>query len=138
MALYINQYSTGVIIMATKKSSRKQTKKTSSTSSSDAAQNQKICAILQYFFPIGLIWWLVDEQMKKNSFVKFHLKQSLVLVVLSVALNIIFTIMPFLMLIGWIVHIAIFVLWILGLINAVNGKEKEVPIVGKFTSYFKF
>ena len=39
----------------------------------------KICAILAWFFPIGLIWYLVDENMKKNKFVGFHVKQSLVL-----------------------------------------------------------
>ena len=121
--------------MVTKKTS---TKKSTTKSASKPIENEKICVILQYFFPIGAIWFFVDEKMKQSSLAKFHLKQSLVLVVLSIAIMILSFIVPFFVLVGWIFNLAILVLWILGLINAVNGVEKELPVVGKFASKFGF
>ena len=50
----------------------------------------------------------------------------------------ILTILPFLWIIGWIFHLALFVLWVIGLVRAIQGEEKEVPIIGKFASHFNF
>jgi len=38
----------------------------------------KACAILAYFF-VGIIWFFVDEKLKKNEFAKFHAKQAMIL-----------------------------------------------------------
>lgn len=107
-------------------------KKQSSKSSSN-----KGCAILSYLL-IGIIWYFVDNKMKKDSFVKFHVKQGLGLLILDIIVCIIAGI-PIL---GWIIapilNIIVLVLLIVGIINAANNKEKELPIIGKYASdWFK-
>ncbi|MCK5025501.1 MAG: DUF4870 domain-containing protein [Nanoarchaeota archaeon] len=100
----------------------------------------KICAILAWFFPIGLIWFFVDENMKKNKFAEFHVKQSLVLAIVAIIINVVGTIIPVL---GWFIilpigNLLVFVFFIIGLIKAIQGEEKELPIIGKFGEKFKF
>ena len=100
----------------------------------------KLCAFLMYLFPIGLIWFLVDEKMKKNAFAKFHLKQSIVLLITAVILNVAGGIIPIL---GWFIILPLgglftFILWIIGIINSLSGNEKKLPIIGKFADKFDF
>ncbi|MEA3515081.1 MAG: DUF4870 domain-containing protein [Nanoarchaeota archaeon] len=100
----------------------------------------KICAILAWFFPIGLIWFFVDENMKKNKFAGFHVKQSLVLAIAAIIINVVGGIIPVL---GWFIilpvgNLIVFVFFIIGLIKAIQGEEKELPIIGKFGEKFKF
>ncbi len=101
-------------------------------------ENGKVCAILAYLL-IGLIWFLADEKMKKNSFVKYHVKQGLVLLIVWVGGDIVLSIIP---VIGWTIlplfGLAMFVLMVIGIINAANGKEKELPIIGQFGKKFTF
>lgn len=99
----------------------------------------KVCAILSYLF-IGIVWYFIDENMKKNTFAKFHVKQSLVLLVVSIILQIVGTIIP---IIGWFLILplaGIFgLVWMLiGVINALNGQTKELPIIGKYSTKFNF
>lgn len=54
---------------------------------------------------------------------KFHLNQALVIML--------FALLSIIPCVGWIWGIVVLVLWILGLISAINGEEKEVPILGK-------
>ena len=121
-----------------KKQSKKAAKKSTKKAAAKESDNSKVCAILQYFFPIGQIWYLVDDEMKNDKRVKFHLKQSLVLVLTSVALNIVFSILPFLYFIAWILQLGLFVLWVIGLINAIKDEEKDVPLIGQLAKHFTF
>ncbi len=101
--------------------------------------NGKVCAILSYLF-IGIIWYFADDTMKKNTFAKFHVKQSLVLLVASVILQAIGTVLP---IIGWFLILPLsgifsLVWMVIGIINAMNGKEKSLPIIGQYSSKFNF
>jgi len=100
---------------------------------------------------IGIIWYFVDEKMKQNSFVKFHVKQGLVLligsIIYSVVLGIVFSVLFVPMMFGLmfglfaILRLLYYVPWIfiiIGIINVVNGNEKELPIIGKYASKFTF
>lgn len=104
-------------------------------------EDSKVCVILMYLiFFVGLIWFLVDEKMKNNNFAKFHLKQLLVIIIASFAVSIVGAIIPF---IGWFVilpigSLIILVLWIFGLIYAIKGEEKHVPLIGKLGDKFTF
>ena len=101
-------------------------------------ENEKVVAILAYFL-IGIIWYFADPNMKNSSLAKFHTKQALNLIVVSIALQIILTVLIITILLMPIVNLVILVLAILGIVNAANGKEKEVPIVGKLADmYLKF
>ncbi len=33
--------------------------------------------------------------------------------------------------IGWIISIALFIFWIMGIVAAASGKQKPIPILGK-------
>ena len=100
----------------------------------------KLCAILAWIFPIGLIWYFVDEKMKKNKFANFHVKQSLVLAILALAIYVVGSIIPVL---GWFIilplgNLLVFILFLIGIISAINGKEKELPVIGKYGKKFTF
>ncbi|TXD83654.1 hypothetical protein ESY86_08760 [Subsaximicrobium wynnwilliamsii] len=98
----------------------------------------KNIAIIAYITVIGLIIAFVMNSDKKNSFASYHIKQSLGLALTGLALGII-GLIPIL---GWLINIlGIFVLlfmWIMGLVNAINGQEKPVPILGTmYLEWFK-
>ncbi|NCO64428.1 MAG: hypothetical protein GW839_00025 [Flavobacteriales bacterium] len=98
----------------------------------------KMIATITYITIIGLIIAFVMNNEKKNAFASYHIKQSLGLALTGLALGVIGMI-PIL---GWIINIfGIFVLlymWIMGLVNAINGQEKAVPILGnKYIEWFK-
>jgi uncharacterized membrane protein len=99
----------------------------------------KACAALSYIL-IGIIWYLVDEKMKKNEFAKFHVKQGLVLLITSIIINVVGSIVPIL---GWFIilplgSLLVLVLWILGIINSLSGNMKELPLIGQFAKKFTF
>ena len=98
----------------------------------------KNIAIIAYITIIGLIIAYVMNNDKKDAFAAYHIKQSLGLAATGLALGIVGMI-PIL---GWIINIlGIFVLlymWVIGLMNAINGNEKTVPFLGeKFKIWFK-
>ncbi len=90
----------------------------------------KSTAIIAYITVIGLIIAFVQNSEKKNTFANFHIRQSLGLMCTGFALGLV-NIIPIL---GWIVSvfgmIVLLILWISGLLNALNGKESPVPILG--------
>ncbi|MFH4965933.1 hypothetical protein V8G69_13105 [Gaetbulibacter sp. M235] len=98
----------------------------------------KNIAIIAYITFIGLIIAFVMNNEKKEPFASYHIKQSFGLALTGLALGAIGMI-PIL---GWIINIVgIFVLlymWIMGLMNAINGKERAVPFLGeKYMEWFK-
>jgi uncharacterized membrane protein len=97
---------------------------------------------------ITIIGWIIAYVNHSNALVKspvatFHLRQSFGLMVIYfgvwiVSMILIFAI-PLLGMLFWLVYIALFVLWIIGLINAVNGEIKPLPVVGEsFQQWFQF
>jgi uncharacterized membrane protein len=99
----------------------------------------KLCSILSYLL-VGIIWWLVDENLKKNSFVKFHVKQSIVLLIFSVILSIVVSIFYFIPIIGMLLSmltsIFLIILVVIGIVHASEGKEYGIPIIGEFAEKF--
>ena len=98
----------------------------------------KTIAIVAYLTVIGLLVALLLNNEKKDLFAKYHIRQSLGLVLTSIALSLI-NVIPIL---GWIVSmVGAFVLlymWVMGLLNAINGREKPVPILGeKYEEWLK-
>ncbi len=93
---------------------------------------------MRYIFIIVDSLFVVSSSDKKNEFAKYHIMLMLGLALTGLALGLIGMI-PVL---GWIINIiGIFVLlymWIMGLVNAVNGQEKPVPILGeKYLEWLK-
>ncbi len=97
----------------------------------------KNIAIIAYLTIIGLIIAFVLNNEKKNDFASFHIRQSLGIMLMMFAVSIV-SYLPY---IGGIIAVAglIFgvILWIMGIMNAVNGNKKPVPVVGeRFSELF--
>lgn len=115
-----------------------QSKETTTNMAMGLTTEGKNIAIIAYITLIGLIIAFVMNSDKKETFPTYHIKQSLGLGLTGLALGVVGMI-PIL---GWIVSfLGLFVmlyLWIMGLINAINGKQKPVPFLGeKYEEWFK-
>jgi len=98
----------------------------------------KTIAIISYLTFIGLIIAFVMNNEKKESFASFHIRQSLGLALFGFSLSFIMIIPILGWIIGFVGFFVLLFLWIVGIINAANGKEKSVPILGeKFKEWFK-
>lgn len=100
------------------------------------ADNGKTTAIVGYITIIGwLIAYFGMHQSKKTSLGSYHLRQTLLLFICAIVFQIIayaITIaMPAIGLIFSILSIGFLVLWIMGLIAAINGEEKPMPLIGE-------
>jgi uncharacterized membrane protein len=69
----------------------------------------------------------------RDEFVKKHMKQGLFLLLCLVLLPYVL-IIP---LLGWVIGgvwaALLLILWIIGLVTAITGREKSLPLVGKLT-----
>lgn len=83
-----------------------------------------IIAYILFFIPL-----LTDA--KHDPFIKYHVKQGLVLFIASFVLMAI-SWLPMVFLFSWILHIGLFVLFIIGIMNAIGGKETPLPLIGQF------
>lgn len=91
-----------------------------------------ILAYIIFFIP------LLTEA-KKDPFVKYHVKQGLVVFIVWIAVGIIGSILPWqLSIIDRLLGLAVFVLMVIGIMNASKGEEKPLPVIGKFGEQFKF
>ncbi|TRX35330.1 DUF4870 domain-containing protein [Flavobacterium sp. ZT3R18] len=107
--------------------------------------DKKTLSIISY---ITIIGWIIayvsyNKLAVKDSLTKFHLKQSLGIAILGIAISIALTIIgmvvPSLASILSLANLGVVVLWILGIINANNEQEIPVPVVGGlFTDKFDF
>lgn len=91
----------------------------------------KTIAIIAYVTIIGLIIAFIMNNNKNNEFAKFHIGQSLRISILAITINILGSFLPSsLAIVGTLLTLGVFVLWILGLVNAINLKETPVPVIG--------
>ncbi|MEK7585574.1 MAG: DUF4870 domain-containing protein [Patescibacteria group bacterium] len=95
--------------------------------------NNKLMAILAYIGPLVIVSYLVA---KDDPFVKFHIKQGLVLLVIEVIVWMLGMGMYGLWPILRLVNLATLVLAIVGIINVTKNQEKELPLVGQFAKHF--
>ena len=84
---------------------------------------------------ITFIGWIVAMCAGDKEGAKFHLNQSLVIWLGFAAVYVANFILIFIPIIGWLAvlaaYIFLFVMWIMGLIAAINQEEKELPLIGK-------
>jgi len=95
-----------------------------------------LMGVLAYIGVLVLVPFLTGAQ--KDPFVKFHVKQGLVLLIAEIAAMAIGT-FPFIgPVFSSLIGLACLVLSIVGIINVVNRQEKELPVVGEWAKMFKF
>lgn len=98
---------------------------------SDVEQNKAV-SILSY---IGILFLVPLLAAPKSPFAQFHARQGMVLFIAEIILWIVFYgltfvtlgLMWFLLWVPWVCA----VIWsIIGIVNVVNGEEKELPLIG--------
>lgn len=93
----------------------------------------KTVAIISYITWIGWIIAYIMHSSNKTSLGAFHLRQSGFIYLASILFSI-FTFVDFgvgiIKLIVGLAQIGLFILWIIGLLGAINGEEKKVPVIG--------
>ena len=102
-------------------------------SNSDATDDKTI-AIVSYLTLIGFIVAVIMHGTKKTRLGAYHLRQSLGLMLTAIAVAFAVAIMAFVPFIGWLAGMAawigLLVLWVMGLLAAINGEQKPVPVLG--------
>lgn len=96
-------------------------------------ENKNAIAVLCY---LGILVIIPLLMAKDDQFVKYHVKQGLVLLIAFILINVV-AIVPILgwlvAMVGWVVGI---VLMVIGIVNVLGGKKKPLPIIGQFGDKF--
>ena len=99
---------------------------TSEYDAQDIEKNKVMAVLAHILFFIPLL------AAKDSKFARFHTNQGLVLFLGGIIASVV-AVIP---VIGWIVApiagLVITVLAVIGIINALNGRAKELPVIGKF------
>ncbi len=107
-----------------------------------ATDNGKTAAIVSY---ITIIRWLIAyfgmHKDKRTDFASYHLRQTLLFAIVSILLGwglgfilgilIVITGITSLAYIATIVQIGLFVVWLIGLLGAIKGEKKPIPLIGE-------
>ena len=109
---------------------------TSEYNPKDIEQN-KVMAVLAY---LGILVLVPIFAAKESKFARFHANQGLILCIIGIILyfavvilmSISMKLAAILSLFMWLIELGILILAIIGIINAVKGRAKELPLVGKY------
>ena len=93
----------------------------------------KIFAFLGVF--LGLIGFLIVLLAKKeNKYAMFYAKQGLVLFIVAVIVSVVAMFLVFIPFLGWftiwVLQLGLLALWIIGIVYAFSGEEKDIPLIG--------
>jgi uncharacterized membrane protein len=100
--------------------------------------NTTLMAILCYIGPLVIIPFLMA---KEQPFVKFHIKQGIVLAAGGLVLYVLsqfymLTYIPLFSTILTLISLGLLILSIVGIMNVVKKKEVDIPLTGQFTKHF--
>jgi uncharacterized membrane protein len=87
---------------------------------------------------LGILVIIPYVSAKEDPFVKFHVKQGLVLAVIEVVIWFIGMSMWQLWSILSLVNLGTIILSVIGIVNVVHGKTEKLPLVGDFAKHFTF
>lgn len=90
---------------------------------------------MSYLGPLVLIPLIVAQD---NSFAKYHAKQGLVLLIIEVIISILQSTLWQFWMLYQIANLGVFILVVIGIINALKGRQEELPLVGHFAKHFSF
>ena len=103
-------------------------------------EKNKFMAILAYF---GILVIIPILAAKESKFVRFHSNQGLILCIAAILYSVCYSILSTIIIsiswrLAWIMSIigllglAFLVWFVIGIINAANGRAKELPLIGKY------
>lgn len=101
----------------------------SETSNNSGEDNIRVVSALAY-----LIFFIPMLTNRDNSFAMFHANQGLNLLITAIVVNTVGWLIP---VIGWFLilplgSLFVLILFIIGIVNALNGKQKKLPLIGGF------
>jgi uncharacterized membrane protein len=109
-------------------------------SGSKSRSSGNLIAIFAYLGIFIIVPFLTGSN--NQPFVKFHIKQGLALIIFDVVGWIVAAIIGWVPLIGGLITslwaITSIILVIVGIINVLQGNEKELPLIGQYARNFKF
>lgn len=91
----------------------------------------KTAAITSYILGIGVFIAMSMNSEDKNSFASFHIRQGLGLTLTFISLGLIISNFDSLM-ISAPMWVFVFVLWSYGMVTAIKGETKPVPLLGAY------
>lgn len=100
--------------------------------------SEKLTAVVAYATIVGTIIAIFMNLERKNGFARFHIRQAFGIFVLFYLLGVLVSYFD-----SWLISTPFFlffaVLWGYGLLNAIQGVAKPIPLVGeKFQEWFTF
>lgn len=97
--------------------------------------DNKTLSIVSYITVIGwLVAFFVGKE-KADNLLKYHLKQALGVVILSIALGIVIQVIAIVLpTLAWIISSVLYIIsigyMVIGVLNAVSEKQKPLPLIG--------
>lgn len=95
----------------------------------DDIENNKVISLFSY---IGILFLVPLLAARESKYAQFHVNQGLVLFLTDIILGVVAAVPV----IGWIVsgagYVFTVVCAVIGIINALQGNAKELPLIGKF------
>jgi len=91
----------------------------------DEYSSSKTVAIIGYVTLVGWLAAIMLYGKHKSSFTTFHLRQSLGLIITGALLALV----P---LIGWLMNVAVFLVWLYAIYHAIQGRKVKVPVLGDY------
>jgi uncharacterized membrane protein len=98
-------------------------------------ENQTLMGVLAYLGPLVIVSYFMA---KEDPFIKFHIKQGIVLLIIEIVIWLLGSMFWSLWMVMELLNFFVFVLVIIGIFNVAERKEKELPLVGSFSHYFSF
>ena len=96
-------------------------------------ESNKIMAVLCY---ISILWLVPLLAAKESKFAQYHVNQGIILTIIGVVVGIVGIILGLIPVVGLILTTVLslvpFFGMIIGILNAVHGRARELPIVGSY------
>lgn len=85
-----------------------------------------------YISALSYLVFFIPILLKPNSkFTRFHANQGLILFIIATLSSMVIWIPKIGMTISFVIRIALFILFVYGVINSIQGKMIRLPIIGK-------
>ncbi|MBE14974.1 MAG: hypothetical protein CL867_01905 [Cytophagaceae bacterium] len=100
------------------------------------ASDIKMTAVISYITMIGLAIAFAMNNNNKNEFASFHIRNAIGLNLLALVIMVLAR-LGFPSILEVLLWLFVFVLWIIGLISAIQEEKKELPLLGNhFQKWF--
>jgi uncharacterized membrane protein len=118
--------------------------KKNSEKNSSLDSDHQLAAVLSYIGILVLIPLLVIDKKKKDEFIRFHIRQGIILLIAEVILSVIESILMAIPVIGQvfaailgIAWLAILIVCIVAIIKALSGEKWEIALISDYANKLK-